>query len=266
VTVEILLADSVTALERRHAGHVLVTGSHGGLIAAHYAAKAQVRAAVFNDAGRGHDDAGIAGLAALDRLGIPAVAVSHLSARIGDAADTLVNGSVSVCNQAAAALGVEVRTSCTAAVQHLSAGAWHTGDIPARTQARHCVVPAEIRHGAVWLLDSIGLVVPGDAGATLVVGSHGGLHGGDPDSALPVAARAAIFHDAGRGKDDAGTSRLPVLAARGIAAAVVDARSARIGDAASMWDTGLLSAVNAVAAARGVHAGAGVQEAALRLR
>lgn len=236
------------------------------MIAAHYAAQAKVRAAVFNDAGRGKDDAGIAGLAALDRLGIPAVAVSHLSARIGDAADTLVNGVVSVLNHAAGALGVEVRAPCTVAVQHLSAGAWHTGDIPAHTQARHCAVPAEVRHGAVWLLDSIGLVVPEDAGATLVVGSHGALHGGDPDSALPVAARAAIFHDAGRGKGDAGLSRLPVLAARGIAAAVVDARSARIGDAASMWDTGVLSVVNAVAAARGVRPGAGVRPAALCLR
>ena len=155
---------------------------------------------------------------------------------------------------------------CTAAVQHLGSAAWHTGEIPVRTQARQCVVEAEIRHGAVWLLDSIGLVLPSDAGATLVIGSHGALHGGDPASALPVDARAAIFHDAGRGKDDAGVSRLPVLAERGIAAATVDFRSARIGDAESLWATGVLSVVNAVAAQRGVRVGDGVRDAALRLR
>jgi pimeloyl-ACP methyl ester carboxylesterase len=61
----IVVADSVTALDARHAGAVLVSGSHGGLIAARYAAAAGVRAAVFNDAGIGLDDAGIAGLTVL---------------------------------------------------------------------------------------------------------------------------------------------------------------------------------------------------------
>jgi hypothetical protein len=266
VTVEILLSDSVTALDARHAGHVLVSGSHGGLIAAHYVAQAKVRAAVFNDAGGGKDDAGIAGLAALDRLGIPAAAVRHLSARIGDAADTLVNGIVGACNAAAAALGVAVDMPCTAAVQHLGSAAWHTGELPVRSQARQCVVPPDVRRAAIWLLDSLGLIVPGDAGAVLVIGSHGGLHGGDPASALAVDARAAIFHDAGRGKDDAGVSRLPVLAQRGIAAAAVHFGSARIGDATSLWETGVLSAVNAVAAQRGIGTGMGVHEAGLRLR
>lgn len=45
-----LLADSVTRLGPEHAGAVVITGSHGGLIAAGYLAAAQVRAAVANDA------------------------------------------------------------------------------------------------------------------------------------------------------------------------------------------------------------------------
>jgi hypothetical protein len=114
--------------------------------------------------------------------------------------------------------------------------------------------------------DSIGLVEVADVDAVLVIGSHGALHGGDPRSALPVAARAAFFHDAGRGKEDAGVSRLPVLAAGGIAAAAVDYRSARIGDARSMWDTGRVSVVNAVAQAIGVRAGTTVRDAAQLLR
>jgi hypothetical protein len=110
------------------------------------------------------------------------------------------------------------------------------------------------------------LVEPSDARAVLIVGSHGALHGGDPATALPVAARGAIFHDAGRGKDDAGTSRLPILDQHGIAAATVDYRTARIGDARSMWDTGLLSVANATAVARGVSVGMSARAAAKILR
>jgi len=110
-------------------------------------------------------------------------------------------------------------------------------------------------------LDSIGLVLPDDAGAILVIGSHGALHGGDPASALEVAARAAFFHDAGGGKDGAGYSRLPVLAARGVPAATVDHRTARIGDAHSLWATGVLSQVNAPMLRAGAMIGMRVQDA-----
>ena len=90
--------------------------------------------------------------------------------------------------------------------------------------------------------------MPEDAGRILVIGSHGALHGGRPESALGVEAAAAVFNDAGVGADRIGISRLPVLAARGIPAATVDCMSARIGDGRSMWESGLISHVNAIAA------------------
>ncbi len=264
--VAVLLADSVTALGDAHAGQVVVTGSHGGLIAAHYAAQARVRAVVFNDAGRGLDDAGIAGLPALARIGIPAVAVSHLSARIGDAADTLANGVIAARNAAAASLGIEAGQSCSGALNRLAAGAWRTGTIAAKHEATVCLMPADAKGSALWAMDSIGLVDAHHAGATLIIGSHGGLHGGDPATALPVAARAAIFHDAGRGKDDAGVTRLPVLEKRGIAAVTADYRTARIGDGKSLWATGVVSCANATARACGVTPGASIRDACARLR
>ena len=55
-------------------------------------------------------------------------------------------------------------------------------------------------------------------------------------------------------------------AVRGMPAAVVAAASARIGDARSMWDTGRLSVVNAVAAGQGITAGIAVRAAVARLR
>ena len=104
-------------------------------------------------------------------------------------------------------------------------------------------------------IDSNGLVIAGDAGAIVITGSHGGLLGGKPESAIKVDARAAIFNDAGIGIDAAGLSRLPALEARRIAGACVSHLSARIGDARSTFEDGIISAVNATAAAQGGKAG-----------
>src|SRR5258706_7280324 len=86
-----------------------------------------------------------------------------------------------------------------------------------------------------------------DQDRVLVIGSHAALHGGRAESALPVRAAFAIFNDAG-----GAISRLGALESSGIAAAAVDCMSARIGDARSMWSGGVLSHVNAPAAARGI--------------
>ena len=263
---DVLLADTVTQLSTRHAGQVVVAGSHGGLIAAAYAAKARVRAAIFNDAGRGRDDAGVAGLATLDRVGIAACALAHTSARIGDAGDAFARGIVSACNGAATAAGAMAGMRCADATERLRAAPWREGALPFPPEARILLVESAGPAPPVWGLDSIGLVESSDAGAVLVIGSHGALHGGDPASALPVAAHAAFFHDAGRGEDDAGVSRLPVLAARGMPAAAVDYRSARIGDARSMWETGVVSVVNAPGVVLGWREGMPVGEAVRQLR
>ena len=260
----VALADTVTALDASHRGRVLVTGSHGGLIAASLAAQAGVRAGIFNDAGGGLDGAGYAGLAWLDALGFAAATVAHTSARIADAADTLARGVVSRANPAAERCGVRVGMPCAEAAATLRAAPAAHATPPALADARVVLRAASGATPEVRGLDSIGLVVAEDAGCLLVIGSHGGLHGGRPGSALPVAAAAAVFHDAGRGKDGASVSRLPVLAARGMPAATVDHRTARIGDARSLWATGRLSVVNAVAAARGWRVGDAVAEAITR--
>jgi len=262
MTAAVVVADSVTALTPEARGAVLVTGSHGGMIAAHYAISAGVRAAVFNDAGRGRDDAGIAGVVALDGAGMAAATVAHASARIAMATDTLARGVVSFANAAAAALGVAPGMACREAVERLRGAPMPTGRLPAQRESRAVLVPASASSARIVGLDSIGGVDASDVGSVLVIGSHGALHGGDPASALPVDAAGAFFHDAGIGRDEAGVSRLPVLDARGIPAATVDYRSARIGDARSIWATGTLSRVNATAARRGLQVGMRVDAAA----
>lgn len=265
MTASIVVADSVTALGADARGAVLVTGSHGGRIAAQYASSAGVRAAIFNDAGRGCDDAGIAGVRALDEVGMAAAAVAHASARIAVAADTLARGIIAFANDGASRLGVTPGMLCLEAAERLRAAPLPTAVLAATREARDEFDPGSIDAAPILGLDSIGGVRAGDAGAVLVIGSHGGLHGGDPASALPIDAAGALFHDAGGGREGAGYSRLPVLDARGIAAATVGHASARIGDARSMWASGVLSRVNAVAAARGLTVGMRVDEAARRL-
>jgi hypothetical protein len=113
------------------------------------------------------------------------------------------------------------------------------------------------RHGATRIvaLDSNGLVGPDDAGHVMVTGSHGGLLGGKPETAVKAAVAMALYNDAGIGIDAAGLSRLPALDSRGIPAGCVSCFSARIGDALSTWNDGYISACNATAAARGGRIG-----------
>ena len=80
------------------------------------------------------------------------------------------------------------------------------------------------------------------------------------ETAIRVDALAAVYHDAGVGKDEAGISRLAALDPRGIAGAAVDGNSARIGDARSIWATGRISHVNQVAAEWGAKPGMTVPE------
>jgi len=107
----------------------------------------------------------------------------------------------------------------------------------------------------VWCLDSNSLLRADDAGHIVLTGSHGGLVGGNPESALRVRAHAAVFNDAGICPDGSSTSRLPVLDEWGIAAATVSAASARISDGRSSYQDGVLSMVNERARAVGAKPG-----------
>ena len=107
--------------------------------------------------------------------------------------------------------------------------------------------------GRVLLLDSITKIAAEDADTMVVTGSHGGASAGE--FALAVALRLVVFNDAGVGKDRAGVVALDMLQARGIAAGAVAHTSARIGDAADMWASGVIAHVNANAAALGLKPG-----------
>ncbi len=245
-----LVLDSVTHLKAHARGQVAVCASHGGIYAAWYAARLGVSALVLHDAGIGRERAGVGGLPWLDGFGIPGAAVAHDSARIGEGADMMARGTLSTVNEAAARLGLRPGMGCAEATARLLAAGLAPGGAPSEMdEARQEMARfGEVR---VFALDSNGLVGPGDAGHVVVTGSHGGLLGGRPETAVKAAVAAALYNDAGVGVDGAGLSRLPALEARGIPAACLSCFSARIGDGVSSWEDGFVSALNPIAAARG---------------
>jgi hypothetical protein len=248
-----ILAPSITTLPAEVAGRVIVTGSHGGLYPGHLMLAAQARAAIFNDAGIGRDRAGVAALELLQQHGKAAAAVSHISARIGDTDDMMAGGTISTVNALATACGVIPGMSCAEATSLLAAAPLGPATIVAEPQEARVAFTCERQIRTIVLVDSASLVTAEDIGAIIVAGSHGGLIGGDPKKALRAEGFAAVFNDAGIGKDDAGIARLPALDDRGIAAFTVAAASARIGDARSTLCDGVISRVNRTAAALGAR-------------
>ena len=258
----VMAADTITKLSAEATGAVVISGSHGGVYPGYLAAKAGIRALILNDAGVGKEQAGIGSLAYLEAKGIAAATVSHLSCRIGDTDDMIARGLVSHVNAIARACGVEQGMRCAEAAERL-------------TCAPHVnVTPSPVAEGRseaagsggrrIVLIDSAAMVHPEDARQIVVTGSHGGLVGGLPTMALRVDGFAAVFNDAGIGADGAGITRLPALDARGIAAFTVSAASARIGDARSSFEDGIISQANKTARRLGADVGLGARDVLLR--
>lgn len=110
----IVCVDSISLGDARDRGRVVASGSHGGVPAGETALAFEPALALFNDAGFGMEQAGVAGLAILDKAGIAAATVGALTARIGDGHSTLMNGMLSEVNEAAYRLGARVGASALA--------------------------------------------------------------------------------------------------------------------------------------------------------
>jgi hypothetical protein len=245
-----LLLDSITDVTDGARGRVVICGSHGGLYPGAIASRAGVRAVVFNDAGIGLDRAGVAGVLALESAGMAAAAVDCQSCHIGSANDSAARGIISVANALAQDLGVSPGMSTREAADLLDRTPVPRTQLPPVNEARH-VVTLDPQGVLVHCLDSASLVGPQDEGAIVVTGSHGALIGGDPSRALKAAARVAVFNDAGFGLDRIGITRLAALDGVYVAAVTVSCQTARIGDAQSALETGVISCANETAHAMG---------------
>jgi hypothetical protein len=107
----IVIMDSIAPINDENEGDIIVCGSHGGRSAAGHAVKFKPRGIIFNDAGKGKEDAGIGGLEILDRAGIIGATVDTFSARIGDGQDSYNSGVISTVNERARQAGVKIGIS-----------------------------------------------------------------------------------------------------------------------------------------------------------
>lgn len=112
-----------------------------------------------------------------------------------------------------------------------------------------------------------------DGVATLPAEANGAVVVGGSNAAVPAAyasakagVRAAIHHDCGIGRDEAGISGLLWAERHGMAMAAVAADSARVGDGADMLQRGIISRVNELAAQCGVEQGHTVVDAVVLLK
>ena len=118
----IVIMDSIAYASEENAGDVIVCGSHGGRSAAEHAISFKPLAVISNDAGKGKDNAGIAGLESLDNAGIMAATVGAMSARIGDGGDSYSSGIISAVNERSRKAGVKVGMSTREAALKMLVG------------------------------------------------------------------------------------------------------------------------------------------------
>ncbi|MGZ5907604.1 MAG: hypothetical protein ACXWKQ_19840 [Reyranella sp.] len=110
---------------------------------------------------------------------------------------------------------------------------------------------------SVRVVDSITQLGGQDLGCIAVSGSHGGVS--SARYALAACPLLSVFNDAG-------LEALAPPQAQGLAACTVAHASARIGDAQSTLDDGIINHVNAAAARMGVAAGQRCVDAVFAIR
>src|SRR5262249_34137414 len=114
---QVIVMDSITKVTREDEGAIVVCASHGGTSSGEFALEVPLKAVIFNDAGVGKDNAGIAALGMLQKGGVAAATVAHTSGRIGDSMDMWENGVLSHVNavgrSAGLAVGAKVKATLT---------------------------------------------------------------------------------------------------------------------------------------------------------
>ncbi|ACI59476.1 conserved hypothetical protein (plasmid) [Rhizobium leguminosarum bv. trifolii WSM2304] len=251
--------DTVTKLDRKYAGCVVVAGSHGGEFAAYCAARAQIRAMIFNDAGVGKEAEGIYALSYFDKLGVPAATTSHLLSRIGDGRDNFENGVISYVNETARKIGCAAGQKAKACAHNMLAMPAFAYEVPPKAESR-TIIPGGDVCPSVVVIDSLALLLPEDAQRIMVAGSHGALLPTDDRLLLNGDALGTLFCDAGFGKDGIGVRRIQKLDELGKPGASVSVTSARIGNGMSVLESGILSFVNDTAAGYGASVGMTARE------
>lgn len=116
----------------------------------------------------------------------------------------------------------------------------------------------------VLVVDGVSKLPPEADSAIVVGGSNAAIYA--TYLSAKAGVRAAIHHDCGIGRDEAGVRGLVWAEQHGMAMAAVATDSARVGDGADMLQRGIISRVNRIAAMCGVENGQPVVQAVELLR
>lgn len=257
----VVAVDSAYDVDEVNRGRdVVVNASYSGVLPARFLAAKSPAGSIGLDCGIGPQGASIAGLWYLEARDLPAATVDVSGVLLGDGVDVWTHGRISFANQPARDLGVREGQSVEDAARAMLSGAVVAPASASEVTNRRTMVEHPSGRTVVCT-DSIAFGLPEDRGTTvLVTAGHTGR------SAVPYLQKfmphAFICSDGGMGRDRSGVAALPVLAAQGVPGAAVDARTARMGDAMSSWDTGIISAANDLARAAGVAVGMSCREAA----
>lgn len=265
--IPMVFADSITHVpDAPRVPRVVICGSHGGSSSAIFALKKGVHGVIFNDAGIGKDQAGIASLALLEKQGIYGATVDAFTARIGIAKET-EGGLISRVNFLAKSAGIRAGMPAREAAGIMQKAPVLilrvSSESPEEHQEKVTVIHTSPSGYRIVALDSNSQVTPENRNDIILTGSHGGLVGIAPAVKFPVIA--AFYNDAGVGKGQAGISRLPWLQNAGIIGATVDARSARIGVGMETYESGVISHANSLAIDLGIVKGMRAHDAAWRI-
>lgn len=258
--VRIFTVSASSQVNESHRGHVVVSGSYGGEYNAFHAGKWGLRGLVLNDAGVGKNNAGICGLPYLDRIGLAAATADTMTCHIADGDHMLEHGRISHVNEAAARAGCAVGQTVRECAEIMRSAPLPSGTLPPISGGKRYTIRETPGEPRIICLDAAPMLEPSDAGAIAITGSHAALFRGKPDGLIAPDVYAVFFSDGGGGMDGAGVSRLPLLDARKIPAGAVSADTGPIGDSRGIYETGVLSHVNATAQRMGARPGLALKE------
>lgn len=239
-----IVYDSITQVKDcKVTSPVVVCGSHGGLAAAIFALKYHVKGVIFNDAGCGKDQAGIAGIFLLEDFGILGACVDTFSSCIGIGLETK-EGTISYVNTPAFKVGVKSGMSAQEAANLMvdSISSPNEDKILSLPEEKEIRIKSGKNNRCIITLDSNSMIKKEHGNSIILTGSHGGLVGDLPAVKFPVSA--AFYNDAGVGKDNAGISRLDWLQRNGVVGATVSKDSAQIGVGFETYNSGIISYIN----------------------
>lgn len=259
----VLIFDSATYVEgylvdNPSSDDVIVAASYAGVLCARMITKASPRAAIGLDCGIGKDGAGISGLWFYEALDIPAAAVDVMTAEMGNGKDMYECGVISRVNEAAQGFGVTPGMTVKAAIDALLTGSEKPDYFD---PARRLVIATSDAGRSIVCTDSIAFALPEDKERNvLCTAGHTGRS--VVEYFRSFRPWGFICSDGGGGKNRSGLSALEAVEPDGIPGVAVDANTARMGDGRSTYFDGVVSAVNSLAAAKGVRVGQPAKEAA----